>query len=194
VLTALDAVRASSYLLVNDMQKYEGAAAANDTTYMAIYVQRYETDLSAFQTSMFNLKIALQSLQAQLQSDPTTDMPATLQEIDALQTALASLGLPSDVLDQLNAAGFMNTLTSPELDSLTFNTDFSSYPLLSPLDALDDLNAVYSGDLSDINLAVLPGETATTTTPEPPAIGVLLFGLAALSLARQCRRPRALLL
>ena len=190
ILTAADAARASSFLLVNDMQKYEGAQAAGDAVYLGIIANKYSTDLASFQASIAGLLQGLQVFQMQINSDPSANLTISPSMISSIQSVLAGLGFSADLINQLTADGYLGVLPLSKIESLVFGTDLSSLNLPSVFASLDNLIAAAPSEISAINLSVLPGEVAPSL-PVPEPSTVILLILPVLYLCAIRRRNKA---
>lgn len=122
LLNAAEAVRTYGLLVINDLQKLQGALNAGDATYAAIHASNLLRDNALFQTSFGQLIAALQDFKQAVESNPSNNITIDITALENLRQTIKQIGLPPELLNALQAYGFMNLLTPDQLQSVLFDT------------------------------------------------------------------------
>jgi hypothetical protein len=192
VLNAADAVRTYGYLMVNDLQKLEGALDAGNVTYASINASNLERDTALFQISFEQLVSAIEELKQAIESNPANNITIDLTALENLRQSIQQLGLSPQLLSALQAYGLTNVLLLDQIESLIFDT---SLPTDLPSDlfaALDNEVSLLEGDLASLEATGITYTADinqfTSAVPEPRSLFVLIAGLVGIGALGRRRR------
>jgi hypothetical protein len=107
---------------LNDVQKLQGALDAGDATYAAIHASNLLKDTASFQTSFEQLIAGLQNFKQAVESNPSNNITIDLSALENLRQTIRQMGLPPELLNALQAYGFVNLLRPDQLQSVLFDT------------------------------------------------------------------------